>query len=73
MSKPIVILDDVPMGGGFLVPPGTRISFSVGSDRVFAEVRYCCVAPPGFLCGARIEKCRRSSSRHVENAQDRPL
>ena len=33
------------------IPPGTGISFLFGGDRAFVEVRYCCVASRGFLCG----------------------
>jgi hypothetical protein len=37
-----------------LIAPGASIDFPFGSQRVFAQVRYCCPTRSGFLVGALI-------------------
>jgi hypothetical protein len=37
-----------------LIAPGAAIDFPFGSQRVFAQVRYCCRTRTGFLVGALI-------------------
>ena len=37
-----------------VIPPGASISFPFGSQRIFAQVRYCSPAGTGFVVGALI-------------------
>jgi len=37
-----------------LISPGESISLPFGSQRIFAQVRYCCPAGAGFVVGALI-------------------
>ena len=37
-----------------LIPSGTSINFPFGSQRIFAQVRYCCAVGTGFVVGALI-------------------
>ena len=37
-----------------VIPPGASISFPFGSQRIFAQVRYCSSVGTGFMVGALI-------------------
>jgi hypothetical protein len=37
-----------------VIPPGASISFPFGSQRIFAQVRYCSSVGTGFIVGALI-------------------
>jgi hypothetical protein len=37
-----------------LIPSGTSINFPFGSQRIFAQVRYCCPVGTGYVVGALI-------------------
>jgi hypothetical protein len=56
-DEPVEVeLHDISRNGVGIIPPEALITFPFGSQRVFAQVRYCQPSGSGFVVGALIRE-----------------